>query len=278
MPNWCANHVLIHTSDLSLTKDIHGTETSFDFAKMIPEPIYKNEDTWYHWRLQNWGTKWNADARDPEIYPDLEIIHYAFETPWSPPDPIFRALSRQYNVEILTISEEPGEDYSSICRYHPHDKETVFEGSFIGTHVWTDLKNTEFMWDLSYGWQHEFNPEEKNSDYLSRFFYFNQTVKISKKFEIQTQPVCKEDRLRCLVDNLWSINLKVKNDAELLIDYAHGHPDLVYAIKAYYVTRLDPDSPTSNTLSPSREMAQLVEDLYERNVTLSLEDLENLLS
>jgi len=150
-------------------------------------------------------------------------------------------------VEILTISEEPGEDYSSICRYHPHDKETVFEGSFIGTHVWTDLKNTEFMWDLSYGWQHEFNPEEKNSDYLSRFFYFNQTVKISKKFEIQTQPVCKEDRLRCLV-------------------------------KAYYVTRLDPDSPTSNTLSPSREMAQLVEDLYERNVTLSLEDLENLLS
>lgn len=52
---------------------------------------------WYDWSCKYWGTKWNACATifDPaECKPGRFVIH--FSTAWSPPDPVFQEMVKQF--------------------------------------------------------------------------------------------------------------------------------------------------------------------------------------
>ena len=66
------------------------------------------DDRWYDWRVQNWGTKW--DAYDVEILDDdPEQLEVGFNTAWSPPESICHALREQYpDVSISWFYDEPG--------------------------------------------------------------------------------------------------------------------------------------------------------------------------
>ena len=135
MPNWTSNRLRIQTDSDSQTelKKISELKEIFEsdnpFGKIIPEPDWleiKNDDgelpiekqhkntfgevvsvtrefpssgrvddRWYSWRLQNWGTKWDACSveitRDDEDY--LEIL---FDTAWSPATPIIEKIRELY--------------------------------------------------------------------------------------------------------------------------------------------------------------------------------------
>ena len=68
----------------------------------------KADDRWYDWRLQNWDTKWDAyevsiDDDDPD---QLEV---SFETAWSPPEAVCRAMREQYpDLAFSWFYDEPG--------------------------------------------------------------------------------------------------------------------------------------------------------------------------
>src|SRR5690606_21345130 len=47
---------------------------------------------WYEWRLENWGTKWNAYSQSLERESDLSAT-LRFDTAWSPPQPILEKLA-----------------------------------------------------------------------------------------------------------------------------------------------------------------------------------------
>lgn len=49
---------------------------------------------WYDWRVENWGTKWNADGGTREEQRTRILL--TFSTAWSPPTPIVKALSEKY--------------------------------------------------------------------------------------------------------------------------------------------------------------------------------------
>ena len=55
----------------------------------------KQDIRWYDWRLQNWGTKWDAChvqiTRDDKDY--LEIC---FDTAWSPATPVIEKIRELY--------------------------------------------------------------------------------------------------------------------------------------------------------------------------------------
>ena len=125
MPNHCFNKIEIYGKEASkVASKIESEETPFDFTKIFPEPDYdkiavkptfpkeKGDDfrmpSWWDWRVQNWGTKWNSyDCEVIEI--DDEQIEYRFSTAWSPPEGVIEKLREQYpDIEITAFYDEPG--------------------------------------------------------------------------------------------------------------------------------------------------------------------------
>jgi hypothetical protein len=65
-------------------------------------------DGW-HWRVANWGTKWDLDPEDVAMEETTSSLWYGFMTAWSPPAGIYAALRRRF--PLLSISwryDEPG--------------------------------------------------------------------------------------------------------------------------------------------------------------------------
>ena len=67
------------------------------------------DDRWYNWRVQNWGTKWDCYTLEMD---DTDLPHgfeVTFETAWSPPEEVCYAIREQYpNVSISWFYDEPG--------------------------------------------------------------------------------------------------------------------------------------------------------------------------
>ena len=64
--------------------------------------------SWYHWRLEHWGTKWNAYHCELEFSEDGTCLSGYLETAWSPAEPIYRKLAQVYpsvSVEIEYMDE-----------------------------------------------------------------------------------------------------------------------------------------------------------------------------
>ena len=68
-----------------------------------------NDDRWYNWRVQNWGTKWDAYTMEMD---DTDMPHgyeVQFETAWSPPEEVCNAIREQYDdLSISWFYDEPG--------------------------------------------------------------------------------------------------------------------------------------------------------------------------
>ena len=148
MPNWCRNRVTVYSDN---TQPIEKIKKIFEdkknvFGHIIQEPDWrrlpnekgefsklkqhkspktgevmfetyefpdgKNDDRWYHWNIQNWGTKW--DACNVEIdYADESQIEVTFDTAWSPPEPICERLREMFeDIHVSWFYDEPGMEFA----------------------------------------------------------------------------------------------------------------------------------------------------------------------
>lgn len=67
-------------------------------------------NNWYHFNTREWGTKWDAyDIQDTiTLEPEIEF-DTSFSSAWSPPLPVFEAMTRQHPDIIFSFSwEEEG--------------------------------------------------------------------------------------------------------------------------------------------------------------------------
>tara|TARA_A100001515_G_scaffold107048_1_gene87811 strand:+ start:115 stop:564 length:450 start_codon:yes stop_codon:yes gene_type:complete len=142
MPNWCYNRVSVYsenTKDIDELFDIFNNENPFN--ALIPSPKWsetpnedgelpvleehkdsdgkvlftthkfpksgKTDDRWYDWQIQNWGTKWEpADLSVEQCEQELELT---FNTAWSPPEDICRAIRNKYpDCSVSWFYDEPG--------------------------------------------------------------------------------------------------------------------------------------------------------------------------
>ena len=144
MPNWCRNRVTASGDEKQISKiaEIFSDKKSI-FNHIIQSPDWKrlpnekgefpkvkqhfgkdgqlmfethefpdgkNDDRWYHWNIQNWGTKWDVTAQNVEIeYEDEEQLEISFETAWAPPEPICYRLREMFkDLHFSWFYDEPG--------------------------------------------------------------------------------------------------------------------------------------------------------------------------
>ena len=111
MPNWCNNSLTLiaatkedadnlyaHLNHITKPNDSDSDASFFGF--FLPEPDYEDGDEedampgWYWWRVNNWGTKWDASIHDVD-WVDDKTVNIMFDTAWSPPTGIFQAMMDQ---------------------------------------------------------------------------------------------------------------------------------------------------------------------------------------
>lgn len=119
MPNWCLNNITVSHDDSTM---VDRFENAYNNGKtcneFLPVPKgYYDDERWYDWCVNNWGTKWDIGAK-PEQYGlkatrvDNEITA-TFDSAWSPPIGLYEKLVELgYNVRATYW--EPGMAYCGI--------------------------------------------------------------------------------------------------------------------------------------------------------------------
>ena len=152
MPNWCDNRVTIssNTEDDSQFKELVAKfQVERPFNEIYPMPDFKtipnkdgelpkkeeikndkgeivcetynfsdgkNDDRWYHWCIDNWGTKWDIDLAAADVEEDY--AEFGFQTAWAPASGIFDKIREDYpDVAISWFYDEPGME---IAGYLPN--------------------------------------------------------------------------------------------------------------------------------------------------------------
>lgn len=149
MPNWVINKVKFncdHDKFMEIVKDI-SCEDCFgliDFNKVIPMPE-SEEANWYHWCIENWGTKWNARLNTSLNFNDDDTV-ILFVTAWSTPEPIIYALSKRY-PDIDIVCEFADEDIGYNCgRYGFKNGNDIVEVFYEGNGKREDIKFANELW------------------------------------------------------------------------------------------------------------------------------------
>lgn len=140
MPNWCDNSVtLSHTDkskidalDVEMSKkndDGHSIAEPFQHLRPRPE---SEEENWYDWNVNYWGTKWDASVIDWNRDDDNTITIY-FESAWSPPTALYEYLVEN-DWQVNALYHEPGMGYAGMFNteygddyyeYNCADKESI---------------------------------------------------------------------------------------------------------------------------------------------------------
>lgn len=133
MPNHVANFVTIDGPDAQkMLTFMRSADNPFDFERILPCPTELMEreapfrpqgdeseadaeklrqrllkrygtDSWFDWRRERWSTKWNS-------YEHFEVDDYdlAFYTAWGPPNGVFCALTKRFDVTISVLCHDNG--------------------------------------------------------------------------------------------------------------------------------------------------------------------------
>jgi len=105
MPNWCQNVATISHEDV---EKIDAIETELGkekddvalFQMLRPRPA-DQEENWYGWNCENWGTKWDISYCDFDRIDD-NTIKLNFDTAWGPCTTLYEFMETEgYSVEAF---------------------------------------------------------------------------------------------------------------------------------------------------------------------------------
>jgi hypothetical protein len=140
MPNHISNRLFL--KDTSKSGEIINkiTGENFSFLNTVPRPI-EEENDWYKWNCNNWGTKWDCyEVHLVEQKDNYAIIE--FQTAWSPPTKWLKHIKIMFpNLKYkLVWSDEDfpssGKITDNIDVYYSHDDEHAIK--FVKKHFYGD--------------------------------------------------------------------------------------------------------------------------------------------
>jgi hypothetical protein len=118
MPNWCANNAEFNNDDVAEVAKLEAHLKFLDekksddnielglFGYFVPRPD-DQEENWYGWNVENWGTKWEASIYSWEKLND-NCIRINFDTAWSPPTAFYEFLAGETEWYVTATYWEPG--------------------------------------------------------------------------------------------------------------------------------------------------------------------------
>ena len=75
------------------------------FNRLVPQPKFDQEDAWYFWNIENWGTKWDA-MPDNIIWEDDNTVKFSLETAWAPPIGFYEKMQDLgYKIDAYYLEE-----------------------------------------------------------------------------------------------------------------------------------------------------------------------------
>jgi hypothetical protein len=116
MPNWCDNSVRFMNADKAKIDALLAALESEDkkvFHHLRPMPDSEQDD-WYMWNVNHWGTKWEISVNDWDREDD-NTIWIGFETAWSPPIALYEYLYEE-GWEIEAVYHEGGMAFCGIWK------------------------------------------------------------------------------------------------------------------------------------------------------------------
>lgn len=143
MPNICRCKVRLGANPETI---LLLKEAEFSFETLFPQPAFPpledisgEDNRWYDWRMENWGTKWNRFQYKVKHIGDAGM-EIQFQTAWSPPTEFFKRLVKKYPEIWLKCEwfEEGG--VAGIDILYMNNKKEVQTDSF----VWSDWCEEEW--------------------------------------------------------------------------------------------------------------------------------------
>lgn len=112
MPNWCNNVLEISHEDPAEIQRVVAAWNSGQgfFNQLVPRPAIE-EENWYAWNIENWGTKWDVESEEWGRVTDHNSTDTAatisYDTAWGPPLGFYEKLTEQ-GFNIAAYYYEPG--------------------------------------------------------------------------------------------------------------------------------------------------------------------------
>jgi hypothetical protein len=114
MPNWCSNQVTLTGPKEKIDQIIveleksNSIDNSYEILNVLrPRPA--EQEDWYSWNVDNWGTKWDITVGGYEVI-DENTVSFTFDSAWSPPTALYEYLETEgWNVDAYYY--EPGMAY-----------------------------------------------------------------------------------------------------------------------------------------------------------------------
>lgn len=137
--------------DVSPLRKLEG-ETDEEYKKRMNKNkrLYGAED-WYRWRIDNWGTKWDASSTYVQQLDDTNF-NVQFNTAWSPPIDWFEKVIPMYpQLEFDLIFDEESLDFCG--RMSGINGEIDLQ---VGKPYFTDENNNKVVYDQDKNqWKYE---------------------------------------------------------------------------------------------------------------------------
>jgi len=137
MPNWCSNNLTVTNLKPEEWETLCESFKEEEFpATFLPEPDWSTlpdnkgklprradgigrwddgtqDMRWYHWRNENWGTKWKVGGVEISDTKESDTLEVSFTTAWSPiNESCLRKLSKLFPAARFVLTyDEAGMDF-----------------------------------------------------------------------------------------------------------------------------------------------------------------------
>lgn len=116
MPNWCDNYVRIIGPTSEMEKLYEAATSSEEGTGLCSHVLPLEEKTGVLGASYAWGTKWDINEAEGEIYEyedDNSIVELSFMSAWSPPTGVYEALVNA-GYDVFAGYYEPGMEMCGV--------------------------------------------------------------------------------------------------------------------------------------------------------------------